>query len=116
MPAKIGRRGFGAALHPAAAALYRGEPGASTLEEKGIGRPSTYSPTISTIITRGYVARENKRLIPTELGKIVNDTMCRHFPDIVDITFTAGMEEQLDEVEAGELEWHKVIAGLLRPL
>ena len=85
------------------------------MEEKGIGRPSTYSPTISTIINRGYVARENKRLIPTELGKIVNDTMCRHFPDIVDITFTAGMEEQLDEVEAGDLEWHKVIADFYGP-
>ena len=71
------------------------------LEEKGIGRPSTYAPTISTIITRGYVARENKRLIPTELGKIVNDLMCKNFPDIVNIQFTAGMEEKLDEVEEG---------------
>ena len=67
-----------------------------TLEEKGIGRPSTYAPTISTIISRGYVARENKRLIPTELGKIVNDMMCKNFPNIVDIAFTAGMEEELD--------------------
>ena len=85
------------------------------LEEKGIGRPSTYSPTISTIITRGYVARENKRLIPTELGKIVNDTMVKHFPDIVDIAFTAHMEDELDEVEAGELEWHKVIQEFYGP-
>ena len=85
------------------------------LEEKGIGRPSTYSPTISTIITRGYVARENKRLIPTELGKIVNDTMVKHFPDIVDITFTAHMEDELDEVEAGEFEWHKVIQEFYGP-
>ena len=86
-----------------------------TLEEKGIGRPSTYSPTISTIINRGYVARENKRLIPTELGKIVNDMMCKHFPNIVDITFTANMEEALDEVEAGELEWHRIIAEFYGP-
>ena len=85
------------------------------LEEKGIGRPSTYAPTISTIISRGYVAREKKRLLPTELGKTVNDLMCRHFPNIVDITFTAGMEEKLDEVEAGQLEWHGVIADFYGP-
>jgi len=86
-----------------------------TLEEKGIGRPSTYSPTISTIITRGYVARENKRLIPTELGKIVNDMMCKHFPNIVDITFTANMEDELDNVEAGETEWHSIISEFYGP-
>ncbi len=85
------------------------------LEEKGIGRPSTYAPTISTIIARGYVARENKRLMPTELGKIVNDMMCRNFPNIVDIAFTAGMEEELDEVEAGTMEWHKLIADFYGP-
>ena len=85
------------------------------LEEKGIGRPSTYAPTISTIISRGYVARENKRLIPTELGKIVNDMMCKNFPNIVDIAFTAGMEEELDEVEAGKAEWHGVIADFYGP-
>jgi len=85
------------------------------LEEKGIGRPSTYSPTISTIITRGYVARESKRLIPTELGKIVNDMMCAHFPNIVDITFTASMEDELDDVEAGELEWHSIIEKFYGP-
>jgi len=86
-----------------------------TLEEKGIGRPSTYSPTISTIINRGYVARESKRLIPTELGKIVNDMMCKHFPNIVDITFTASMEDELDEVEAGQLEWHSIISEFYGP-
>ena len=85
------------------------------LEEKGIGRPSTYAPTISTIISRGYVARENKRLIPTELGKIVNDMMCKNFPNIVDIAFTAGMEEELDEVEAGKAEWHSIIADFYGP-
>ena len=86
-----------------------------TLEEKGIDRPSTYAPTISTIITRGYVSRENKRLIPTELGKIVNDLMCKNFPNIVDIAFTAGMESELDEVEAGRAEWHKVISDFYGP-
>jgi len=85
------------------------------LEEKGIGRPSTYAPTISTIISRGYVSRENKRLIPTELGKIVNEMMCKHFPNIVDIAFTAGMETDLDGVEAGNSEWHKIIADFYGP-
>ena len=85
------------------------------LEEKGIGRPSTYAPTISTIINRGYVAREQKRLIPTELGKIVNDMMCKNFPDIVDIQFTAGMEEKLDSVEDGSTEWHSVISNFYGP-
>lgn len=85
------------------------------LEEKGIGRPSTYAPTISTIINRGYVAREQKRLIPTELGKIVNDMMCKNFPNIVDIAFTAGMEEQLDSVEDGSTEWHEVISEFYGP-
>ena len=85
------------------------------LEEKGIGRPSTYAPTISTIITRGYVARENKRLIPTELGKIVNELMCRNFPDIVNIQFTADMEEKLDAVETGSADWHGVVKEFYGP-
>jgi DNA topoisomerase-1 len=85
------------------------------LEEKGIGRPSTYAPTIGIIINRGYVAREQKRLIPTELGKIVNDMMCKNFPDIVDIAFTAGLEEKLDGVEEGETEWHSIIADFYGP-
>ena len=87
-----------------------------TLEELGIGRPSTYSPTISTITgRRGYIAKENKRLIPTELGKIVNDLMCNNFPDIVDVAFTAGMEEELDEVEAGQMEWKKIVSDFYGP-
>ncbi|NLF27035.1 MAG: type I DNA topoisomerase [Clostridiales bacterium] len=85
------------------------------LEEKGIGRPSTYAPTISTIITRGYVARENKRLIPTELGKIVNELMCKNFPDIVNIQFTADMEEKLDQVETGSADWHGVVREFYGP-
>ncbi len=87
-----------------------------TLEEKGIGRPSTYSPTISTITgRRGYIAKENKRLIPTELGKIVNDMMCKNFPDIVDVTFTATMEDELDDVEAGNADWRRIVSDFYGP-
>ena len=85
------------------------------LEEKGIGRPSTYAPTISTILARGYVMREKKQLFPTELGVMITDMMKEHFTDIVDIAFTAGMEEQLDAVEEGELEWKKVIEEFYGP-
>ena len=87
-----------------------------TLEELGIGRPSTYAPTISTITgRRGYIAKENKRLIPTELGLIVNDLMCNNFPDIINVDFTAGMEEELDEVEAGKMEWKRIVADFYGP-
>ena len=86
-----------------------------TLEEKGIGRPSTYSPTISTIIDRGYVSREKKQLIPTELGFVVTGLMKENFSDIVDVAFTAGMEEKLDEVEAGRKEWRSVIGDFYAP-
>ena len=85
------------------------------LEEKGIGRPSTYAPTISTILARGYVMREKKQLFPTELGMMITDMMKEYFTDIVDIAFTAGMEDQLDDVEAGELEWKKVIEDFYGP-
>ena len=80
-----------------------------TLEEKGIGRPSTYAPTISTIISRGYVTREKKKIYPTELGMMVTDLMQNYFQDIVDPEFTAAMETQLDEVEAGKLPWKQVL-------
>ena len=79
------------------------------LEENGIGRPSTYAPTITTIISRGYVRRIKKQLVPTELGIITTDIMKKHFKDIVDIDFTAGMEQELDGVEDGKLEWKKVL-------
>ena len=85
------------------------------LEEKGIGRPSTYAPTIATIIQRGYITREKKRLFPTELGNVVNEMMTKSFPDIVDIQFTAEMESKLDQVESGEAEWHKVITDFYGP-
>ena len=86
-----------------------------TLEEKGIGRPSTYAPTISTILARGYVMREKKQLFPTELGVMITDMMKEYFSDIVDIAFTAGMEEELDDVEAGKREWREVIGEFYGP-
>ncbi|MBA4385125.1 MAG: type I DNA topoisomerase [Anaerolinea sp.] len=79
------------------------------LEENGIGRPSTYAPILSTIQQRGYVVREAKRLSPTETGFLVNDLVVEHFPEIVDLGFTAGMEEDLDQVAAGKEGWQKVI-------
>jgi len=79
------------------------------LEEKGIGRPSTYAPIITTILARGYVVKEGKTLVPTELGKIVTDIMKNYFQDIVDVEFTAQMEKTLDEVEEGEKRWVDVM-------
>lgn len=79
------------------------------MEEIGIGRPSTYAPTISTIISRGYVSRENKRLYPTELGRMVTGMMEEYFPDVVDNEFTADMENRLDEVEDGNTEWKQLL-------
>lgn len=85
------------------------------LEELGIGRPSTYSPTITTIINRGYIVRSKKNLVPTELGSIVNSLMKEHFSDIVDVEFTAGMEDSLDLVEEGKKDWHKIIGDFYDP-
>jgi DNA topoisomerase-1 len=79
------------------------------LEDMGIGRPSTYAPTIYIITSRGYVEREKRTLIPTELGFIVNDLMMDYFADIVDYQFTADMEERLDSVEEGERAWKDII-------
>ena len=81
------------------------------LEEKGIGRPSTYAPTIGTIVGRGYVSREKKRLYPTELGKMINDIMMQYFEPIMDLDFTAEMENRLDAVEDGQQPWTQVLAG-----
>lgn len=80
-----------------------------TLEELGIGRPSTYAPTISTIIARRYVSKENKNLYLTELGEVINNMMKQSFPSIVDVNFTANMEGLLDMVEEGKVEWKSVI-------
>jgi len=86
-----------------------------TLEEKGIGRPSTYAPTISRIIDVGYVAREKKTLLPTVNGITVTDWMRENFPNIVDVSFTAGMEQQLDDVEKGDVEWTSMLGTFYRP-
>lgn len=85
------------------------------LEEKGIGRPSTYAPIVETIIKRGYVVRENKQFYPTELGMIVVDLLKKHFKDIIDVDFTAGMEEKLDSIEEGELDWVQVLNNFYDP-
>jgi DNA topoisomerase-1 len=85
------------------------------LEKHGIGRPSTYAPIISTIQERGYVDRVNKYLVPTELGFVVNDLLVKHFSDIVDIEFTAHMEDDLDRVAAGEREWVAVLSDFYGP-
>jgi len=85
------------------------------LEEDGIGRPSTYAPTISTIQQRGYVIREEKRLVPTEIGMQVNDLMVEYFPDVVDYQFTARMEEDLDMISNGQAEWTEVIHEFYHP-
>lgn len=86
------------------------------LEEKGIGRPSTYVPTISTLLQRKYVEREKKNLIPTELGQIVNNIMEEYFNQIVDVEFTAGMEGKLDNIEEGSETWSKVVDEFFTPL
>lgn len=85
------------------------------MKDAGIGRPSTYTPTITTIIARGYVAREKKMLKPTELGVIVNEIMQSHFEDIVDAEFTADMEGKLDEVESGNRDWVELLKEFYNP-
>ncbi|RLQ95756.1 type I DNA topoisomerase [Falsibacillus albus] len=85
-----------------------------TLEELGIGRPSTYAPTLDTIQKRGYVALDNKRFIPTELGEIVLELILEFFPDILDVEFTAKMETSLDDIEDGNVQWVKIIDEFYR--
>lgn len=80
-----------------------------TLEELGIGRPSTYAPIIDTIVRRGYVRLEDRRFVPTELGYIVVDVLKEYFANLIDTGFTASMEEQLDKIEEGEVVWHDVL-------
>ncbi|CAI3562126.1 type I DNA topoisomerase [Clostridium neonatale] len=86
------------------------------LEEKEIGRPSTYVPTISTLLSRNYIVREKKNLIPTELGEIVNNIMSDYFEQIVDVDFTAEMEKKLDDVEEGKEDWTEIVAEFFDPL
>ncbi len=85
------------------------------LEENGIGRPSTYAPILSTIQARGYVIRQDKRLFPTETGILVNDLMMQYFPEIVDLGFTARMEEDLDKIAEGRAKWVKVMQAFYTP-
>ena len=85
------------------------------LEEKGIGRPSTYSPTITTILERRYIQKEQKQLVPTDLGKIVNNLLVENFPDVINVQFTAKIEEEFDEVAEGKEPWKQVIRDFYGP-
>lgn len=85
------------------------------LEERGIGRPSTYAPTMSTIQARGYVEKEEKKFKPTEMGMLVNDVLVEHFPNIVDYDFTAKMEDELDEIANNNKPWEPIIATFYQP-
>jgi len=86
-----------------------------TLEEYGIGRPSTYAPTLNTLQQRGYVVREERRFVPTETGLLVNDLISEHFPGIVDYNFTAEMEANLDKIASGDENWVKVLRDFYIP-
>lgn len=85
------------------------------LESEGIGRPSTYAPTISTIIERGYIRKDKKQLVPTDTAEVVNDMLVKHFPDVVDYQFTAKMEEDLDAIAEGKRTWIPVIKEFYEP-
>ena len=85
------------------------------LEEKGIGRPSTYSPTITTILERRYIEKEQKQLVPTELGKIVNKLLTENFTDIINVEFTANIENQFDQIAAGKENWREMIQEFYTP-
>jgi DNA topoisomerase-1 len=86
-----------------------------TLEENGIGRPSTYAPTLGTLQNRGYVTREGRALIPTDMGIVVNDLLMQYFPNILETEFTARMEEQLDQIAAGQQGWVQPIREFYEP-
>lgn len=85
------------------------------LEERGIGRPSTYAPIIETIQVRGYVRKEEKRFVPTEVGRVVVDLLKEYFPEIIDVEFTANMEDELDRIEEGQESWQQVLARFYGP-
>ncbi|MDR2897992.1 MAG: type I DNA topoisomerase [Spirochaetaceae bacterium] len=86
-----------------------------TLEERGIGRPSTYAPIISVLLDRYYVTRSNKQLVPTQLGRMINDILVASFPAVVDVNFTANLENQLDEVEEDHVQWPSLIGEFFHP-
>jgi DNA topoisomerase-1 len=85
------------------------------MEEKGIGRPSTYAPTIATLLDRNYVEKEQNRLTPTTLGMTVTDLLTEYFTDVMDLDFTARMEDELDEVSQGEREWVPMLREFYGP-
>ena len=85
------------------------------LEEKGIGRPSTYSPTITTILERRYIEKEQKQLVPTELGKIVNKLLTENFKDVINVEFTANVESQFDNIAEGKEDWREMIGEFYTP-
>ncbi|MFW6001428.1 MAG: type I DNA topoisomerase [Halanaerobium sp.] len=86
-----------------------------TLEEEGIGRPSTYAPTLSTIVSRDYVKKDGKYLEPTELGETVTELLTEYFPDVTDVEFTAELEKRLDEIEKGNENWKKILKDFYEP-
>lgn len=86
-----------------------------TLEEKGIGRPSTYSPTITTILERRYIQKKQKQLVPTELGKIVNKILTENFTDVINVEFTAKIENEFDEIAEGKEQWKQMIREFYGP-
>jgi DNA topoisomerase-1 len=86
-----------------------------TLEEKGIGRPSTYAPIISVLLERYYVTRSNKQLVPTQLGRIINEILVEHFSTVIDVNFTAKVETELDQVEEDIIEWPSMISSFYAP-
>ena len=86
-----------------------------TLEEYGIGRPSTYAPTVAIIQDRDYVEKQDKRLVPTDTGKVVNDLLVEYFPEVMDYRFTARMEDELDEVAEGKVEWRPMLHEFYDP-
>ena len=118
-PHRRPKAGVGAAdprttFHPTAAAFSEATL-VRTLEEYGIGRPSTYAPILGTLQQRGYVIRDVRNLTPTETGMLVNDLLVEHFPDILNVGFTAQMEGDLDRIAAGELPWVNVIRDFYAP-
>jgi DNA topoisomerase-1 len=86
-----------------------------TLEEQGIGRPSTYAPIISVLLERFYITRSNKQLVPTLLGRMICDMLVEYFPNVVDVGFTAGLETRLDEVEENRIQWSQMIGSFYGP-
>ena len=112
MPKKLTKEGFETAQHfTQPPSHYTEATLVKALEELGIGRPSTYAPTISTIIARRYIAKENKNLYLTEIGEVVNNIMKESFPTIVDENFTANMEALLDKIGEGAIDWKTVVSN-----